>query len=57
MTSKEYNFWLSAIKTANELDDKDEAKKALKNIQMRLAEKFGYTDDVEALIKKFGYSV
>lgn len=57
MSSKEYDFWETAIKTANDLPDKDDAREALRKIQMRLAEKFGYSDDVKALIKKFRYYV
>lgn len=57
MSAKEYNFWVSAIEAANGLDDKEKAKDTLKSIHMQLAAKFGYIDDVKALLKKFRYDV
>lgn len=57
MSSKEYNFWSSAIKAANDMNNKEKAKDALKSIHMQLAAKYGYSDDVKALLKKFSYSI
>ena len=57
MSAKEYNFWASAIKTANDLIDKDASKKALQSVHLQLAAKYGYSDDVRELLKKFRYNV
>ena len=57
MSTKEYYFWVSAIRSANELADKDSAKAALRAIHMQLAAKYGYQEDVRDLLKKFRYDV
>lgn len=58
MDSKNYNKYLSAIKTANDMSDKNRAKEILKNIQAEMISRFGLSDaDVQYLIKKFRYNV
>lgn len=58
MEASSYNKYLSAIKTANDLSDKDRAKEILRGIQADMISKYGLTDsDVEYLIKKFRYYV
>lgn len=58
MDSSSYNKYLSAIKTANDMSDKDRAKEILRNIQAEMISEYGLSDsDVEYLIKKFRYYV
>ena len=58
MDSKSYNIYLSTIKTANDMEDKDRAKEILRNVQADMVSKYGLSDDdVEYLIKKFRYYV
>lgn len=58
MDSKNYNKYLSAIKTANDMSDKNRSKEILKNIQAEMISRFGLSDaDVQHLIKKFRYNV
>ncbi len=54
MTTKDYDRYKSAIKTANELKDKE----SLKKIQMQLIARYGLDNsDVQYLLKLFAYSV
>lgn len=54
MTSQDYNRYLSAIKAANEAQDKE----ALRQIQKQLIAIFGTTDaDVDYLLRQFRYNV
>ena len=58
MDSSSYNKYLSVIKTANDMLDKDRAKEILRNIQAEMISEYGLSDsDVEYLIKKFRYNV
>ena len=58
MDSSSYNKYLSVIKTANDMTDKDRAKEILRNVQAETVSKYGLSDsDVEYLIKKFRYYV
>lgn len=58
MDAKNYNIYLSAIKTANDMSDKDRAKEILRNIQAEMISRYGLSDsDVEYLIKQFRYYV
>ena len=58
MDSKSYNIYLSTIKTANDMADKDRAKEILRNVQAEMISKYGLSDDdVEYLIKKFRYNI
>lgn len=58
MDSKSYNIYLSTIKTANDMSDKDRAKEILRNVQAEMVSKYGLSDpDVEYLIKKFRYYI
>lgn len=58
MDSKSYNIYLSTIKTANALSDKDRAKEILRSVQADMISKYGLGDsDVEYLIKKFRYYI
>jgi len=58
MDSSSYNKYLSVIKTANDMSDKDKAKEILRNIQAEMISKYGLSDsDVEYLIKKFRYYI
>ena len=58
MDAKNYNIYLSAIKTANDMSDKDRAKEMLRNIQAEMISSYGLSDsDVEYLIKQFRYYV
>jgi len=58
MDSKSYNIYLSTIKTANDMSDKDRAKEILRNVQAEMISRYGLSDsDVEYLIKKFRYYV
>lgn len=52
--SNEYNQYLSAIKTANDVGDKD----ALSRIKMQIIAKYGTDDnDVHYLLNRFRYNV
>ena len=54
MPSSDYNKYLSAIKAANDSQDKE----ALRQIQKQLIAKYGPDDDdVRYLLKKFRYNV
>ena len=56
--STNYNRYLSVIKTANDMSDKDRAKEILRNVQAEMVSRFGLGDsDVEYLIKKFRYNI
>lgn len=58
MEAKNYNRYLSVIKTANDMSDKDRAKEILRNVQAEMISQYGLNDyDVEYLIKKFRYNV
>ncbi len=58
MDSKNYNIYLSTIKSANDMSDKDRAKEILRNVQAEMVSKYGLSDsDVEYLIKKFRYYI
>ncbi|MBR2452954.1 MAG: hypothetical protein IKB32_02790 [Clostridia bacterium] len=58
MDSSSYNKYLSVIKTANDMSDKDRAKEILRNVQAEMVSKYGLIDsDVEYLIKQFRYYV
>lgn len=58
MDSSSYNKYLSVIKTANDMTDKDRAKEILRKVQAEMVSKYGLSDsDVEYLIKKFRYYV
>jgi len=58
MDAKSYNQYLSVIKTANDMSDKDRAKDILRNVQAELVSRYGLADDdVERLIKYFRYSL
>lgn len=58
MDSKNYNIYLSTIKTANDMSDKDRAKEILRNVQAEMVSKYGLSDsDVEYLIKQFRYYI
>lgn len=53
LSSKDYNLYLSAIKAANDSQDRE----ALRQIQKQLIAKYGLCDDVRALLSCFRYSV
>ena len=54
LNSSDFNKYLSAIKGANESEDKD----ALRQIQKQLIAKYGLdNDDVRYLLKQFRFSV
>lgn len=54
MKASDYNYYLEAIKTANDAKD----KAMLGQIQARLLADYGLRDtDVERLLKKFRYTV
>ncbi len=58
MDAKNYNIYLSTIKTANDMSDKDRAKEILRNVQAEMVSQYGLSDsDVEYLIKQFRYYV
>lgn len=58
MDAASYNKYLSRIKFANDLSDKDSAKELLRKIQEEMIINFGFNDsDVEYLIKKFRYYI
>lgn len=58
MDAKNYDRYLSVIKTANDMSDKDRAKEILRNVQAEMISQYGLNDnDVEYLIKKFRYNV
>ena len=53
LTSKDYNLYLSAIKAANDSQDRE----ALRQIQKQFIAKYGLCDDVRTLLSHFRYSV
>ena len=53
MPAKDYNYYLTAIKAANDSADKE----ALRQIQKQLITRYGLSDDVRSLLGKFKYSV
>ncbi|MBO5505561.1 MAG: hypothetical protein J5984_03690 [Clostridia bacterium] len=56
MDAKSYNQYLSVIKTANSMSDKDRAKDILRNVQAEMISRYGLGDeDVQYLIKQFEY--
>ncbi len=56
MDAKNYNQYLSVIKTANSMSDKDRAKDILRNVQAEMISRYGLADeDVQYLIKQFEY--
>lgn len=58
MNATSYNRYLSVIKTANDMSDKDRAKDILRNVQAEMISQYGLSDsDVEYLIKQFRYYV
>ena len=58
MDATSYNRYLSVIKTANDMKDKDRAKEILRNVQAEMVSNYGLSDsDVEHLIKQFRYYV
>lgn len=58
MDATNYNRYLSVIKTANDMSDKDRAKDILRNVQAEMISQYGLSDsDVEYLIKQFRYYV
>ena len=58
MDSSTYNKYLSAIKTANDLSDRDRAKDMLRKIQAEMVSEYGANEsDVVYLIKQFRYYV
>ncbi len=58
MDAKSYNTYLSVIKTANDMSDKERAKETLRQVQAEMVSKYGLSDsDVQYLIKKFRYSL
>ena len=55
MTSRDYNNYLDAIKTANNLSDKEMRKSLLAQIKARLIVDYGLNDeDAKYLINKCG---
>ena len=58
MDAKSYNNYLSIIKTANDMTDKERAKDILRNVQADMASEYGLHDpDVEYLLKQFRYYI
>lgn len=58
MDSTSYNRYLSVIKTANDMSDKDRAREILRNVQAEMVSNYGLSDsDVEYLIKQFRYHI
>ena len=58
MDASTYNKYLSVIKTANDMNDRDRAKDILRNIQAEMISEYGMKDDdVTYLIKQFRYSL
>jgi len=58
MNAADYNRYLSVIKTANDMSDKDHAKEILRQIQADMVARYGLSDsDVSWLIKQFRYYV
>lgn len=58
MDANNYNRYLSVIKTANDMGDKDRAKEILRQVQADMVSQYGLSDsDVQYLIKKFRYYV
>lgn len=56
MDASTYNKYLSVIKTANDMSDKDRAKDILRKIQAEMISEYGMSDnDVTYLIKQFRY--
>ena len=56
MDASTYNKYLSVIKTANDMSDKERAKDILRKIQAEMISEYGINDDdVTYLIKKFRY--
>lgn len=56
MDASTYNKYLSVIKTANDMSDKDRAKDILRKIQAEMISEYGMNDDdVTYLIKQFRY--
>lgn len=53
LPSKDYNLYLSAIKAANDSQDRE----ALRQIQKQLIAKYGLCDNVRTLLSHFRYSV
>ena len=54
MPSSDYNKYLSAIKAANDSEDRE----ALRQIQKQLISQYGPSDDdVEYLLRQFRYNV
>ena len=58
MDSKNYNTYLSAIKTANDISDYQRSVEMLRQIQADMISRFGLgDDDVEYLIRQFRHNV
>ena len=58
MDASTYNKYLSVIKTANDMGDKDRAKEILRQVQADMVSGYGINDsDVTYLIKQFRYYV
>jgi len=58
MDANSYNQYLSVIKTANDMNDKDRAKEILRQVQADMVAQYGLSDsDVQYLIKQFRYYV
>ncbi|MBR2020971.1 MAG: hypothetical protein IJ939_00910 [Clostridia bacterium] len=58
MDASTYNSYLSVIKTANDMSDKDRAKDILRKVQAEMVAKYGIDDsDVQYLIKYFRYYI
>ena len=58
MDANNYNKYLASIKNANDIDDKELAKKVLARIKAEMEAEYGTNDsDVEYLLKKFRYYV
>lgn len=51
--TKDYNIYLSAIKAANDSEDKE----ALRQIQKQLVAQYGICEDVKRLLSYFRYTV
>lgn len=58
MDSTNYNRYLSAIKTANDMSDHDRARDCLRQIQADMISNYGLSDnDVDYLIRQFRYNI
>ena len=58
MKAKEYNEYLHAIKSANEIQDKEICKQTLSSLKLRLIVDYGMKDDdVPRLLKYFRFDV